>query len=378
MKKTLMVIGIGDLAGLFVDIISRNNQIGKIIIASRNTEVATQRKNLAILAAAQLGFYPDISVINLDLNNIMQSAAVLHKYQPDIIFNTATLQSWRIITLLPKEIFKQLDEAQFGPWLPMHLTLMYQLMQAVTLAKIKTKVVNAAFPDAVGACLKTQNFAPYIGIGNVANVIPALRGAVAVALGASLKDVSVALFSQHYFTHRIPTFGDSGGCPYNFTAYLNGQDVTADLDLAKIISMVTTHFVKTGGAFRQLITATSAASVILAMLNPKETIVHAPAPGGLVGGYRVKLSQDKLALFLPPSLSLEQAVHINEAGQVFDGISKITSDSVVHFAPPQMAVMKKMLNYECNQMQVTDTAFWASELTAKFKEFCHKGNYKLT
>jgi len=53
------------------------------------------------------------------------------------------------------------------------------LMQAVKASGIATKTVNAAFPDAVNPILARIGLAPDIGVGNVANLVPAVRLSIA-------------------------------------------------------------------------------------------------------------------------------------------------------------------------------------------------------
>src|SRR6185436_7635083 len=122
--------GLGDLGAHILDMLSRVPHI-KIILASRNKQYLHQRSNLTRFTAAQFESYPDITYDEVDLSNVEQTASVIAKHQPDIILNTATLQSWRVLTFLPKSVFEELDTAQFGPWLPMHLPLMHKLMLAV-------------------------------------------------------------------------------------------------------------------------------------------------------------------------------------------------------------------------------------------------------
>jgi hypothetical protein len=147
---------------------------------------------------AQLGQYIAIKPVIADLTDIAKVTRVLREEAPDMLVNCASLQSWRVITELPKPAFEQLDQAQFGPWLPMHLTLMHGLMQAVKASGIAAITVNAAFPDAVNPILSRVGLAPDIGVGNVANLIPAVRCAIARLLECAPVDVQVRLYAQHF------------------------------------------------------------------------------------------------------------------------------------------------------------------------------------
>jgi hypothetical protein len=372
MTRTLMMIGLGDLAGLVLNLLVQGEPVGRIVLAGRDLDEMHRRRNLALLFAAQLGHYPAIEVVALDLADVARTAETIAQLAPDVIFTTATRQSWRQITYLPPAVFQALDEAQFGPWLPMHLTLVHQLMQAVKLSGRPARVVNAAFPDAVGPVLAGVGLAPTVGIGNVANVVPALRGAIGLLTGHPLAAVEVSLFTQHYLSHRVPAAGNSGGAPYHARAIVEGRDVTDAIDFEAAFELVRTRFQRTGGAFRQLITASSAVAVLRPLLSGQRAFTHAPAPGGLPGGYAVTVDASGAEVALPAGLSLAEAVALNEACQRFDGIERIDSDGTVHFTEREMAVMTRLLGYACRRMPLAEAEDRAVELAAKYAEFVER------
>jgi hypothetical protein len=174
-RRTIMMVGLGELGGHVLEMLARTPGNRRIITADVDEDRAYRKTNIAIYGASQMGFYPDIEYTKIDLNNIPQTAEIIAKCKPDVIYSAATLQSWWVITTLPKSVFDDLDKARFGPWLPMHLSVVYKLMQAVKQTGMDIKVVNSAFPDACGPILKTRGLQPTVGIGNVANPVPAIR-----------------------------------------------------------------------------------------------------------------------------------------------------------------------------------------------------------
>jgi hypothetical protein len=371
-RKSLMIVGIGELASLTLNLLTQQDDIGKIYLAGSNLEVSIKLKNLNILTAAHIGKYPEIECVFIDINNIEQTAEILQKIKPDIIFNSASIQSWKIITSLPKEVFLELDQAQFGPWLPMHLTLLHKLMQAVKISGIDGKLVNAAFPDAANCILGKVGLAPYTGIGNVANVVPALRHAFAMQTGESVRDINIALFTQHYFSHRIPTYGDAGGSPFHLTVYLKNEDISLQVENATAIKSVQKDFPKTGGVFRQQLTAASALSILLPMIRNQTASAHAAGPIGLPGGYRVTANYHNISVELPSSLTLDEAIRINNECQRLDGIERIDNNGVCYFTDREMAIMNKLLHYHCTSMKLEESEQWANELKAKYLAFTKK------
>ncbi len=372
MTKTVLMVGIGDLAGLILNLLVQEREFGKIVLAGRNLEEMTRRKNLAMLFSTQLGRYHPIECVQMDLDNEDQSAQLISRLKPDVILNTATRQSGRIITQLPPQVFNQLDLAQFGPWLPMHLSAVYKLMRAVRQSGQSPMVVNAAFPDAVGPVLRAVNLAPTVGIGNVANMLPALRGAVGLLLETPLQEVNVALYTQHYLSHRVPAHGDSAGAPYFATVEHRGVNVTHEVDFEAAFKLVKSRFQRTAGAFRQLITASSARSILCPVLQHRTALAHAPAPHGLPGGYQVRIAGGEVSVALPKDVDLKTLVGINNDCQRFDGIDRIAPDGTVYFTEKEMRVMKDMLGYECLRMPLCDIDDRAEELGERYAEFARK------
>ena len=371
-RDNVLIIGLGNLGGHVLDMLTRRSPSPKVTVAGRNYPYLHQRANLSTLVAMQLGFNPEVECVEMDVNNIDQTTQTIARVQPSIIFSTLSLQAWWVINELPKPVFEELDEAQIGPWLPMQLTLIYKLMQAVKQSGLDIKVVNAALPDATHAILDKVGLAPTIGVGNVANVIPALRKTVAAKLDKPVTDVQIYFVTEAYVSHRIPRFGNAGGAPFHFTALVRGEDVTDQLDMETLFDLLPTKFKRLGGVTGSVLTAASAMTVIDPMLNDTPSLTHAPGPNGLIGGYPVMITATGGKVVLPNGLSMEEAVRINEACLKFDGIERIEKDGSVVYTEREMSIVKKMLGYECRKMRLEESEERAKELAAKYAEFRDK------
>jgi hypothetical protein len=371
-RSTIMMIGIGDLGGHVLEMLARAPGSRRIIVSDIDEEWGYRKTNIAAFGAAQMGCYPQLEFVKVDLYNLDQTAEIISRFKPEIIYSAVSLQSWWVINTLPKEVFDKLDTARFGPWLPMHLTLVYKLMQAVKQTGLDIKVINSAFPDATHPVLEKVGLAPTIGIGNVANPVPAIRASIACRLERPLKDVTVYLFAQHYVSHYLPRFGTAGGAPYYLKVLLDGEDITADLDIDAVFADIPTQFRRPGGRDGQILTASSAVTITLAMADDTGEITHAPGPAGLPGGYPVRVDRNGGSVILPKDLMLEEAVRINEDGQRYDGIERIEDDGTVHYTESSVAIMEEMLGYDCKLMKLEDAETQSEELGRKFKEFAGK------
>lgn len=367
-KKKLLLVGAGNLCLQILKILGPKNQF-EFVVLGRNEESTLRLCNLVALSCAQLGQYIAIKPVIADLTDIGKVTRLLQQEAPDLLVNCASLQSWRVITGLPKLTFEQLDQAQFGPWLPMHLTLMHCLMQAVKASGIKAKTVNAAFPDAVNPILARVGLAPDIGVGNVANLIPAVRFSIARLLACAPSDVQVRLYAQHYFSHYVPRGGLPPRASYRLLYEVRYRPEVARLPAEAIFSTVKTEFRRLGGLDGQFLTACSAVTVIEGLCSPTPVLVHAPGPLGLPGGYPVWLHDGQIEVQFSDACPQDEAVRINTICQSQDGIDEIHCDGSVTFNPQCMAVMHTMLGYSKNIMSVEQSADFARELASKYLSF---------
>ncbi|HEX8596681.1 MAG TPA: hypothetical protein VF682_25880 [Pseudomonas sp.] len=369
-KKKLLIVGGGNLCLQILKILAPHNAF-TFYAASRDLEKVTRSCNLIQLSCLQLGTLCTIHPLAMDLGegNVEENSGIISRIRPDIILNCASLQSWRVITQLPGAVYQALDQAQFGPWLPMHLAPAYELMRAVKHSGVRAITVNCAFPDAVNVVLDKVGMAPDTGIGNVANLVPATRMAIARLAMCSPEVVQVRLVAQHFFSHYVPRAGLPSVANYSLNYRVNGVECTGAFDPALIFDSVRTQFRRLGGVEGQFLTATSAVSVIQNLFADVEVMTHAPGPGGLPGGYPVSVGMGRVLLSLPYGLTRAEAIAINQRGQQQDGIRAIHADGSVSFELEQMAIMETLLGYCVSRMALHDVHQWAAELARKYQAF---------
>lgn len=370
---TLMITGLGNLGSHVLDMITKlPNHPSKIILVGRDADLLLRKRNMALLTASQFGFYPQIVFEVSDLDNVSQLSEIIKKHSPDVIFNAASIQSWRKVTELPKEIYKEMDKAAFGPWLPMHLPLVYNLSKAIRETGLTPLFINAAYPDAVNPTLHKIGLSPSVGIGNIANAVPGLKYALSEHLLRPVKHIELKFIAHHYISHHVSRHGFPRPDLFHLSVFVDGRDVTDSLDLKQVFDDVPTKFKRLVGVEGQPMTATSAIKVIMAALHDTNELMHAPGPNGHPGGYPVRVGSKKVSIDLPSKMDLSQAVKINEESQNLEGISRIEEDGTVHFRSENMQIMKKMLGYECQKMKIEESFAFAQELKQKYREFARR------
>jgi hypothetical protein len=80
------------------------------------------------------------------------------------------------------------------------------------------------------------------------------------------------------------------------------------------------------------VTAAAALPVLQALLPGAEPLRWStPAPGGLPGGYPVRIDGGSIELDLPPGLTRAEAVAFNEQMSRADGVERVDDDGTVYF-----------------------------------------------
>lgn len=368
-QNSLMIVGLGDLGGHVLEFLARVPNMPKMVIADINEDWGIRKTNSAIAGASQFGLYPDIQFLQLDAFDIDKTAKILQEINPTVIYNSMSLQSWWVITQLPQDAYKAIDEARFGPWYPMHFTPAYKLMQAVKKSGIKAHVVNAAFPDLVNPALAKIGLAPTVGIGNIDNAVAALRIVAAKMFEVPLRSVTVYMVADHYVAYYAGRYGSSGGAPYYLKVMIDDKDVTPKINRDEFLANYPIIGKRPGGNLAHPVVASSVCKIIMGILFDRKEFGHAPGPNGLPGGYPVKLSANGAEVFLPEDLSLDEAIRINSEDQIFEGVKSIEDDGTVVLTDKSAAIFKKLLDFDCKVYTVQDCEAKTKELDEKFKKW---------
>lgn len=368
-RNSIMIIGLGDLGGYVLEFLARVPNIPKIVTADINGEWGERKTNSAIAGAFQFDLYPDIEFRQIDAFDINKTAQLLREVQPTVIYNSMTLQSWWVITQLPPEAYKAIDEARYAPWYPMHFVPTYKLMQAVKRAGIKTHVVNAAFPDLVNPVLAQIGLAPTVGIGNIDNLLCSLRMVAARVFNVPLRTVTIYMVAPHFVSYYMARYGNSGGAPYYLKIMIDDKDVTSRVDREEFVAKVVTLGKRPGGIQAHPVVASSVCRILLGMIFNTKELGHAPGPNGLPGGYPIKISADGVEVFLPEHLTIEEAIKINNDAQVFEGVESIEKDGTVILTDKSASVFKKLLDFDCKVYTIKDSEAKSKELDEKFKKW---------
>ena len=80
-RSTIMMIGIGDLGGHVLEMLVRAPGPRRIITADINEDWGYHKTNIAAFGAAQMGCYPELEFVKVDLYNLDRTAEIISKYK---------------------------------------------------------------------------------------------------------------------------------------------------------------------------------------------------------------------------------------------------------------------------------------------------------
>jgi len=372
--NTIMIIGLGDLGGIVLEMLAREDDALRIIVGSRNADRTLARCNLARVGAIAQGRQPEIIFERVDLNEPATVAAAVQRHDPKLVLTTATMHTWWLTDLLPPESAAPIKAAGFGTWLPVHLAPTRRLMQALKEIDYEGFTLTAPFPDVVNPILHRLGLTPTCGVGNVDEIVPKIRHLAARKLGAPLDAIRVSLVAHHALvsaayrgaTDRIP--------PHHLRIFHDDEDVTQRVDAE---ALAVSKYPFPPGRSSHFLTAGCIVRLIRAFFAEEEIALHAPAPGGLPGGYPVLVNREGIRPAPIPDLTLKEAIAINERSHIFDGIERIEDDGTVIFAPRSVQLMRDALGYECDRLPPEEAEARAHELIACFRVLAERHGVEL-
>jgi hypothetical protein len=369
-------MGIGDLGASVLRTLAQVPEISRLYAL----DVDEARLTTEVADAAAVASFAEgsgrIEPVVVDMRNTDALGTVLTRIEPDVVVNTATLQSWWVITQLPQPLWRRLEgQARFGPWLPMHLTLALKLMQALKTTGLAPAVVNVAFPDAVNPVLAGLGLAPTCGAGNSDLLRAGIRCAAARRLNVPVRDVAAYLLAHHfhvvYFWMELERKESLVDHPYFLRVMVGDADVTAELGAESLLAEAGRALPR--GRAIMARTAASAAEKVRRLLRDDQGLTHAPGPAGLVGGYEVRLSRSGARVVLPQGVSSQQARAMMEQTQRGDGIESIQPDGSVVFKRTAHEAMLEVLGYDCPVLRPRESEARADELRARLETLSSRG-----
>jgi len=375
----LLVIGLGSVGGALLEQAAREPSLSSIVAADIREDYGQKKVNTEAAGAIHLGYFPDMKFQKVDmLDEIEKLAEILTEINPRVIVSATTMMTPWVRGLLPDDVMRPLYQAGgLGPWIAFHLRYVHRLMQAIKLANLSTRVINTSYPDAVCPALRSVGLAPLTGGGNVDSIAVMVQLKVARDHNVKPADVRIYLVSHHYNNRWLAGGAQGERCgdkpaPYFLKVMVGDRDVTNSYDEVELLRFGGCGVGRVDGSPGISITSSSMLKHALAALHDSNLFTHTCGPSGLPGGYPIRLGWDEAKLELPSGITREEAINMNLAGQVRDGIEEIRDDGTIVFTEPVYEAVKEVFGFDCRSFKVSELDAVAEEQMRKFKETSEK------
>jgi hypothetical protein len=360
----LLLISLGQLNGHILEAVARSGAFAEILVAGRDPARGLRKTNQARIGAAIEGRYPAISFVELDVNDA-SAAAILREIAPDVALAAPSMLPWWRIDRLTGPRGEAARAVPFAGWIACHLAPMLAVRRAWADSGLQVPWVGASYPDVVNAILHRSGPGPICGVGNVDEVIPKIRFAVAEETGGDPAAAAVRLVAQHaleYFVYRETETPAGEAPPFMLRAELNGRDVSDAAARALLRPMPIPYELDFN-----LLTASSALKLLPALAGHGPVHMHVPAPNGLPGGYPVRVEAGRVSLDLPAGWAEEDAVAGNLASLPWDGLQSIEPDGTVIFTQATSRALFDLTGGNCESLAPDDATAMATALVAAVK-----------
>jgi len=367
----VMIFGLGDLGGWVMEFLARRQGVTTIIGCDKREDWGSKKVNGIAAGAGAEGYDKTLTFEQCDVFDVDRTAELINKYEPDFIYSGMTLMSWTVPRFFPEEVRKDTFKIA-GVMIPMHLTLMYKVMQAVKKSGTAPVVLNNSWPDIVNPMLWRAGLGVLVGAGNLDNIVSEMKRKISVKENVPMSEVTIYFIAEHV----VNVMGVRTGIPYFIKILIGDKDITSKCDVVSLISdrLMAPCPPEWISWIIHPEVAASTVKNIMAVLNDTNELTHSPGPNGLVGGYPFRIGAKGVKIELPEGVTMEQAIKINTDDAKYEGIEKIKEDGTLVVTDEACEIAKKHLGVECREIRVADTADWAKELLAAFKRLGDKYN----
>lgn len=332
--STVLIVGTGDMGERLAAGLAAGGRVRRLVLVDRpGTDVAD--------AAATLASAFDCIVEGVEADAARQDeiAAVLARARPDLIVQCASRSGPWALLGRDDAAARAVSAGGLGLRLPYQLPVLLAVMRAARDAGYEGPVANLSLPDLTGPILARVGLAPTVGLGNAGmqllraraalraadhhGELPLVRAAAgrSPAGGCGLIRI-VGHHSQVYGVMQAREPADPGDrCRVH-----RGEDGRRDDGLAYRGPALAP------GVRYNHVTAAAALPVLQALLPGGAPLRWStPAPGGLPGGYPVRIADGAVELDLPPGVDRDEAIAFNARMGRADGVERIDDDGTVHF-----------------------------------------------
>lgn len=308
MSCDILITGTGMFAGrIALDIASTAKEPVNIIIAGRNKMRLDWLKTAGNARAAMFSTPARFSTIEVDMIAEGASDKLLEACDPRIVVQAASIQTSSVISDKGNRWTEIVAAGGLSTTAVFQALISSRMAAAISRRKNRPLLINCSFPDVVNGMIKAMGFDVLCGTGNVAILSNVFAGAYH---GEHTGQMRTIAHYQCLSAWRKPPIERAGAiAPRVFVGDHEIEDVFSTFQHCQLTPEPAIE-----------ISGASGVTLMLALASGKSWTGHAPGPGGLPGGYPVRLDGDQLVLDLPQSVTAEQAIAWNSRFEEAGGL----------------------------------------------------------
>lgn len=297
----LVIVGSGSLAE---KVLSSLSQLPlprlRVAVIARSLAKIAETVRIANACAAISGVSTTFTALEIGDFNARAFSKAFRSLKPKLIFHAASLQSPWESAQGQTAWTTLISEAGFGITLPLQMALITEVSRAAT--DSQAAIVNASYPDCVNVALDRLGYRVTCGIGNVA-IVEAFCRSHPLAARADVRVVS-----HHGHLSGWLKASDAANLPRIWVKSREVKPLRLSPQLGSVSEKVNE------------VTASTAVSVIHALLTGETRNICVPGVPGFPGGYPFLIKNRKFTLRFPSGIHLPEALAHNKTGELSDGL----------------------------------------------------------
>lgn len=361
-----LICGYGSTGKYVVDMLSRLDieDLEIHILSRKPEEEILPRLNTTIISSMIMESTNEIIYHSCSMENISAMADLLKEVKPDII-----AYNGRFISNVKYGSFSYPNGIGYGVWTPLAVPLVYNIMKAIKIAGISTKVIDTSHPDIVEPLLKSVGYDVLTGLGNINHMVPRIKRFISKELNVPLQEIDVTLICSHFLNTYACRDGNDMGSPY-FLEYSIGGKKDKRISNKSLIEAC--HIPMVSDSVRNLMIASDTVEVIKILTGDRAVKIHLPGANGLIGGYPCILyplkEREDVEIVLPEGMELTDAIEINKVSSMYDGVEEI-NNGIITFMDKDIAKLKEVFDIDYPKSIHIDECFnFAKEIAKKLTE----------
>ncbi|MGW4378910.1 saccharopine dehydrogenase NADP-binding domain-containing protein [Kitasatospora sp. NPDC004531] len=318
--STVLVIGMGDMGARLAYRLAEGGRVRRLVLAGRSAETVAAVAGTAASISDCL-----VEPVTLDATRPDDIAELLTRTRPDLVVQCAAVRGPWALAGREDAAASAVLGGGLALQLPYQLPAVLAVMRATRQAGWTGPVANLSFPDVTGPVLAGLGLAPTLGLGNAAMIDLRCRAALRAARpDAEAPRIRVV---GHHSQLLDVMLSREPADPADRCMVFLGEDGRRADELAYQAPPI-----PRSRRYNE-VTAAAVIPALHALLPGAAPLrCSTAAPGGLPGGYPVRIEQGAVTLDLPPGTDRAAAIAFNEKHARGDGVERIDDDGTVHFS----------------------------------------------